>query len=159
MYVTDPHDAVRFDTGGDDVGVRSLPPRSCHSPTAGVVRPLDHCPQAVGAARRLARELLERWVVPDADSVTLVVSELVTNAVEHALPPLVLHLHRDPAQRRVWVGVSDGGPAPHDGPWTSSCTDEEHGRGLGIVEALTDVRETDTLPDGTAIHWARLAAA
>ncbi|MFK4865695.1 hypothetical protein ACI3K4_10755 [Streptomyces sp. CSMPJR101] len=41
------------------------------------------------------------------ESVPLVMSELVTNAIEHALPPVVLRLHRDRAGDQVWVGVTD----------------------------------------------------
>ncbi len=52
------------------------------------------------------------------ESVLLVVSELVTNAIEHALPPVVLRLHRDRAGDQVWVGVTDGGPAHPDGAST-----------------------------------------
>ncbi|MFD8079661.1 ATP-binding protein [Streptomyces sp. NPDC059718] len=121
---------------------------------------LEHRPEAAGAARRVIRAVLDGWQVgaDAAESVVLVVSELVTNAVEHAEPPVILHLHREPAGRQVWVGVTDGGPAATDGGWTTSCTGAEHGRGLDIVDTLTTGHGTRTYPGGRATHWARLPA-
>ncbi len=86
----------------------------------------------------------------------LVVSELVTNAVEHAQGPLHLHLHRTEADGHVWIGVSDGGPAPRDGEWTRSCTTDEHGRGLAVVAALAEHHGTRTWTGGHTTHWARI---
>ncbi|MCX2185730.1 ATP-binding protein [Streptomyces sp. SKN60] len=121
---------------------------------------LEHRPQAPGVARHTAQSVLEAWQVnrETVDTVLLVVSELVTNAVEHARPPLALHLHREHAGERVWVGVTDGGPAAHDGPWTSSCSREEHGRGLDVIDALSDAHGTRAHPSGIT-HWARVTAA
>ncbi|MFJ3106772.1 ATP-binding protein [Streptomyces sp. NPDC086835] len=118
---------------------------------------LEHRPEAASAARHTAQEVLSAWDLSSetADAVLLVVSELVTNAVEHAQPPLALHLHREPTGSRVWVGVTDGGPAAQDGTWTSSCTDDEHGRGLAVVDALADAHGARTHTSGTT-HWAAL---
>ncbi|MEU9919013.1 ATP-binding protein [Streptomyces sp. NPDC051001] len=126
---------------------------------ADVVHELEHSPQAVGAARRLARQLLDRWKVADVDTVLLVVSELVTNALEHALPPVILSVRRDSVARQVWVQVTDGGAAPRGGAWAASCADEEHGRGLDIVAALTTDHGEYTLANGAATRWARFSAA
>ncbi|MET7552483.1 ATP-binding protein [Streptomyces sp. NPDC005500] len=122
------------------------------------VWPLVHRPEAAGAARRVTRQVLADWHVSDntTEAVILVVSELVTNAVEHATAPVVLQLHQDTALR-VWVGVTDGGPAARDGQWTSSCEADEHGRGLSLVKALTDAHGTRSHQAGTT-HWARLPA-
>ncbi|MFK0229962.1 ATP-binding protein [Streptomyces sp. NPDC090303] len=122
---------------------------------------LDHCAQAAGVARSLVRTFVGPWQIAesDIDAVLLAVSELVANAVEHALPPLVLHLHGNPTRQHIWVGVSDSGSAPQEGPWTSSCAADEHGRGLGIIEALSEARGTHSYPDGTTMHWALLSIA
>jgi anti-sigma regulatory factor (Ser/Thr protein kinase) len=118
---------------------------------------LAHCPQAAGAAREIAAAVLDDWQVGEGttDTALLVVSELVTNAVEHAQPPVALHLHRERVGSRVWMGVSDGGPAASEGDWTARCTDDEHGRGLAIVEALTAAHGTVSHRGGNT-HWAHL---
>ncbi|MER6384241.1 ATP-binding protein [Streptomyces sp. NPDC001250] len=105
--------------------------------------PLPHHATAAAEARRHARQVLAGWglaedVVFDA---LLVVSELVTNAVEHALPPVALCLRTSAATdgpAAVRINVTDGGPAPQDGAWTRSCAADEHGRGQQIVNALAE---------------------
>lgn len=121
---------------------------------------LEHQPEAAGSARRIAREVLDHWDVPEdtEEAALLVVSELVTNAIEHAKAPVVLHLHRERTDRRVWVGVSDGGPASEEGSWTSSCSDDEHGRGLTLVKALAQSHGSRRHDSGTT-YWARMSAA
>ncbi|MFJ9753063.1 ATP-binding protein [Streptomyces chartreusis] len=120
---------------------------------------LEHRPEAVGRARRLARAVLAGWRTPEdeAEAAVLVVSELVTNAVEHAEPPLVLHLHRQHADRRVWIGVTDGGPAAQDGAWSSSCAPDERGRGLHLVQALAQAHGMRRHTGGIT-YWVRMAA-
>ncbi|WP_268981043.1 ATP-binding protein [Streptomyces coffeae] len=121
---------------------------------------MAHGPEAVAHARRIARSMLSTWQIGDdaAHSVLLVVSELVTNAVEHARPPLTLHLSRENTARRVWVGITDGGPATREGAWASSCAHDEHGRGLAIVEALATTHGARRHTGGTT-YWARLPLA
>ena len=65
---------------------------------------------SVAAARRFARRSLEAWGAPDLlDAASLVVSELVTNAVVHAGTParLSLTLHGD----QLRIEVEDRHPA------------------------------------------------
>ncbi|UAL71219.1 ATP-binding protein [Streptomyces angustmyceticus] len=141
--------------GRDAALVESDPRFAAHAS-----RRLAHRPEAVGHARRVARSVLHAWRIDDdaAHCVLLVVSELVTNAVEHAQPPLALHLRRENRGPRVWVAITDGGPSVRGGTWTSSCAHDEHGRGLAIVEALAAAHGADSHPDGTT-HWARLPVA
>ncbi|MBX9399568.1 ATP-binding protein [Streptomyces sp. TRM72054] len=115
---------------------------------------LPHHVQAPGTARRLTRAALEHWHIGGeaADPILLAVSELVTNAIEHACPPVTLHLHREDAVS-VHVQVTDGGPACQEGAWTSSCTDDEHGRGHTIVDFLATAHGARTTGHGTS-HWA-----
>jgi len=125
-----------------------------------VTQALECRPEAAGLARHTAQAACRAWRVDRqaTDVVLLVVSELVTNAVEHAQPPLTLNLHHDGADGGVWVGVTDGGPAAHEGPWTSSCSSDEHGRGMDIVDALAENHGMHCHRGGTT-HWARLSAA
>ena len=115
--------------------------------------PLPHRPEAGRQARRTARGQLERWQVPDetADDVLLVVSELVTNALSHALPHVCMHLTRLPCGT-VRVEVADGGPCgarPERDP--DAC-----GRGLALVAALATSHGTAAHPAGT-LWWAEFA--
>jgi anti-sigma regulatory factor (Ser/Thr protein kinase) len=128
-----------------------------HNHPLWVSETLEHRVEAVATARHTAQTVLEDWDLDEetADAVLLVISELVTNAVEHAEPPLALHLHREHTGNRLWIGVTDGGPATHDGPWTTTCADDEHGRGLHIIDALADSQGTTSHPHGIT-HWARL---
>ena len=119
---------------------------------------LPHCPEAASAARRLARLVLRGWDVDleAAEAVLLTVSELVTNAVEHARPPLTLHLACPDGSAAVRVEVSDGGPSATSGDWVASCEPDEHGRGGQIVDFLAADRGTRT-GDEHATNWADLA--
>ncbi|MFJ1843623.1 ATP-binding protein [Streptomyces sp. NPDC088146] len=122
---------------------------------SGSAWPLAHSPEAAGEARKITREVLARWKVAEeaADTVLLAVSEFVTNAVEHAQPPLNLELSRDPGTRRVHIEVAGGGPAARDGDWAAGCAPGEHGRGLEIIDRLT-AAHGDRQEAGRAIHWA-----
>lgn len=67
-------------------------------------------PRTAGAARDLVRTSLTSWDLQALlDDVLLVVSELVTNAVLHARPPLVVSLSC--AGGVVELAVADGDPA------------------------------------------------
>ncbi|MEU6350253.1 ATP-binding protein [Streptomyces sp. NPDC047072] len=102
--------------------------------------------RSASAARRFTAEALVGWGLaesPRADDVLLCVSELVTNALVHGVPPgrqLRLFLRYDGCVLRV--EVHDSGPGvPH-------IVDraDEGGRGLLLVAALSDkwgVRERE----------------
>ena len=121
--------------------------------------PLAYNPESACTAREITAAVFDGWHLGEGttDAALLVVSELVTNAVEHAQPPVALHLHRERAGSRVWMGVSDGGPAVTEGDWTASCADDEHGRGMDIINALTAAHGCRSHSGGTT-HWARLQA-
>jgi anti-sigma regulatory factor (Ser/Thr protein kinase) len=103
-------------------------------------------PEDLGApnlARKVIRETLTRWQRLELlDHAELAVSELVTNACKHALPPVVLRLSRTAGQVRI--EVSDMRPATqsHVLPVVSQDSDES-GRGLGIIAAVSDHSGTD----------------
>ncbi|MCK8433938.1 SpoIIE family protein phosphatase [Streptomyces sp. D2-8] len=91
-------------------------------------------PSAVALARRDVVTQLGQWGLSDAVFVTeLVVSELVTNAIRHAEPPIQLRLIHDTT---LICEVSDGAnTAPH---LRRARTYDEGGRGLLLVARLTD---------------------
>ncbi|WP_281905752.1 ATP-binding protein [Streptomyces olivaceus] len=103
--------------------------------------------EAVREARRFTRRVLEGWDTGDRfDDVCLVVSELVTNALRHALPadtvrhqelngPVRLHLMR--WTERLVCAVRD---PSHDSPVARETDDfaAESGRGLFLVESFSD---------------------
>ncbi|WP_017237487.1 ATP-binding protein [Streptomyces sp. SS] len=118
---------------------------------------LAHQPESAGTARRVTRAVLIEWGRDEdtIDQALLVVSELVANAVEHALPPIALHLDRTEPGDTLRIEVDDGGPAAQEGTWTASCAADEHGRGLGIVALLATAHGCREGDDG-ATYWALL---
>ncbi|MET7796559.1 ATP-binding protein [Streptomyces decoyicus] len=124
--------------------------------------PLPHIPEAVGFVRRRAQTVLAGWNLPSAtiEDAVLVISELVTNAVSHALPPAVLHLSRTDAEglRALRIEVTDAGPAQCARRPVDGGQSEEHGRGSGIVTALS-VRHGVRAHRGWITRWADLRAA
>ncbi|WP_333775467.1 ATP-binding protein [Streptomyces sp. IBSBF 3136] len=102
--------------------------------------------EAVREARRFTRGTLDRWDVGDRfDDICLVVSELVTNALRHALPAeavgcehaasVRLHLMR--WTERLVCAVRDPShetPTPRD----SDDFSAESGRGLFLVDSFAD---------------------
>jgi anti-sigma regulatory factor (Ser/Thr protein kinase) len=100
---------------------------------------LGALPGAVPCARLHARQLLWEWGLEAlTDSTELVVSELVTNAIQAPrttghTSPVRLWLLSDKAQ--VLVLVWDASPHP---PVRADISDEtENGRGLLLVEAVS----------------------
>lgn len=125
-------DALRPDHGADDAALllaRTRALRPDHVASWDI--PFD--PAEVTRARQLAEEQLAAWGLPEASFVTeLVVSELVTNALRHGLPPVRLRLIRD---RNLITEVSDGSStAPH---LRRARLFDESGRGLLLVAQLT----------------------
>ncbi len=68
-------------------------------------RPIEAELSSVAPARRWAREKFDAaGLEPDVrDLLVLLVSEVVTNAVAHAAPPLLLRIHTTPEVTRVEV--------------------------------------------------------
>ncbi|WP_369199039.1 ATP-binding protein [Streptomyces djakartensis] len=144
----------------------TTPPRPSQDASAHGRRvfdlPLEHQLTAPAAARHAARPVLASWGLSQEQvyDLLVVISELVTNAITHALPPVVLHLHASHTGGKVQVRVDDGGPQPTPASWAAHRPDDEHGRGTLIVTALTydtpdDVEDLDGLVD----RWADATAA
>jgi anti-sigma regulatory factor (Ser/Thr protein kinase) len=110
---------------------------------------------AAHAARQFVEAALKVWALDDlVDVVTLLTSELVTNAVLHARTAFTVRAVFDDPELRV--EVSDGGrehlyPATDD-PYAAG------GRGLLLVAALADRWGITGRPDGKTV-WFVLHAA
>ncbi|WP_424537198.1 ATP-binding protein [Sphaerisporangium viridialbum] len=106
----------------------------------------------MGKARRVVQEVLIQWGAYDlVDDVTLVVTELLTNAVLHARPPITLTLR---FTGNVLTGaVTDHGDIWPYGDGRGCLEDDEHGRGLQIVAALTDRWGVDPGPGPGKTAW------
>ena len=104
---------------------------------------------AVARARSFVSTTLRAWAAPEdaADTIQLLASELVTNAIVHGLPPIELRLRR--TAQEILLEVLDGAnfiprklrPTP----------DDEHGRGLQLVALLADRWGTRVTEQGKAM--------
>ncbi|MEU0840238.1 ATP-binding protein [Streptomyces sp. NPDC005962] len=108
---------------------------------------------AIGA-RRLVRAACGTWGLSDLTaSAELIVSELVANAVVHSVSHCLRVTVSRPGSRWVRIAVIDKSrtlPVRR-----AADADDESGRGLGIVEAVSDRWGTDRLPWGKRV-WAEL---
>ncbi|MEV8568329.1 ATP-binding protein [Streptomyces sp. NPDC051322] len=97
-------------------------------------------PADVGRARRWARSRLVGCGIGDdeplAETLILIISELVTNAVVHTGCPAVLRMLFGPADSTVRVEVADSSDCP---PRPRHAEGEDtNGRGLELVDGLAD---------------------
>ncbi|MFI1163696.1 ATP-binding protein [Streptomyces sp. NPDC020801] len=114
-------------------------------------------PGSPAQARRLARARLTGWAVCEdtCDTAALVVSELVTNAIVHTASSRVVCELRDGGEL-VRIAVHDEGCAPGEPHPSPQRPEEEHGRGLLLVDALC--RAWGAQEDGPGlVVWAELA--
>lgn len=123
------------------------------------IGPLQPVAGAVTAVRRRVSALFAAWNMPPdiADDALLVVCELLTNAVVHALPPVELRLsyRRCDGLGTLCIEVTDAGPGPTAGQWPEDSDPDEHGRGKGIVHALA-ARHGIRIRRGRVSRWAEL---
>jgi anti-sigma regulatory factor (Ser/Thr protein kinase) len=122
---------------------------TCTLPANRVTLPME--PTAAKKARDFLAELCcnrhEARVLEDAQ---LLVSELVGNAVRHGAPPIELEVRcagGDALQVRVRDAAA-GGPTPR-----AADADAEGGRGLALVDLLSDAWGTEPEPDGKAVWF------
>ncbi len=115
-------------------------------------------PGSPAQARRLTRARLTGWSVCEdtCDTAALVVSELVTNAIVHtASSHVVCELHDGDDLLRIAVrdeGCAPGRPRAN----TRQRPEEEHGRGLLLVDALCRAWGAQEHGPGLLV-WAELA--
>lgn len=128
----------------------------CHR----VTRQLDSHPGSVTAGRHFAADALASWGLTSAaaegrarENILLVATELLSNAVKAASGPVTLAVegHR----QRVDIGVVDDSP---DLPvLRPTGMDTPGGRGLRIVDALSERWGHRLLDDRSKEVWAHLA--
>src|SRR3954449_2736902 len=109
-------------------------------------------PESAARARRFISELCRatRLSAEICDTASLLVSELVTNAVIHGRTSATIEVHRPPGTLRV--AVRDDNPQlPPLGD--KPTLDAESGRGLMIVSALADRWGVEQGFDGKAIWF------
>jgi hypothetical protein len=68
-----------------------------------------------------------------------------------------MQLELDLLPGRVRVGVQDGDPTPPER--TEACPGDERGRGIAIVEHMTDAWGVDVTPDGKRVWFDLLTSA
>ena len=119
-----------------------------------VRRRLEASDESVRAARGFVAGLIADAPVDVQDSVSLMVSELATNALIHAASGFEVCVDR--GDLTVLVSVSDRGDAgmPRLQAPTSS---EPHGRGLRVVDALSDEWGVITTWDQGKTVWFRIS--
>lgn len=101
-------------------------------------------PGSVSAARRFTTLTMTRWGLAErGDDVAIVVSELLSNALRHGLPPLAEGrpdrpirlglVHSGPSVLCAVADPSDELPVPREAGWL-----DESGRGLHVIASLSD---------------------
>ncbi|MFJ4002262.1 ATP-binding protein [Streptomyces sp. NPDC090023] len=118
------------------------------------------------AVRDDLRDLLARWRAAEfADDATVVVSELLSNALRHGRPPVRVACalrRRSPGRAALRIEVADAGPSFDTtlvrARWRHpSFTLEESGRGLFLVDALASRWGDEPTRHGHTV-WAVLGA-
>ena len=113
---------------------------------------LDQDPAAVGLARAFVRQCWSDWGAEDPEDVApLVVSEMVTNALQHASGPVTLFVAR--RLDRIVLTVQDGSEAMAEVELPGPL--EESGRGMMLVQSLTRAWGEQSVPGGKRV-WAEV---
>jgi anti-sigma regulatory factor (Ser/Thr protein kinase) len=125
-------------------------------PSGDVVERSDHLhlqpvPRLVSAARRFVRERLPQLPDDLVDTLLLMTSELVTNAVIHARTPIELGV--TVSRDNVLVTVHDQDLAR---PAQLPATDRDGGRGLDLVDALSERFAVDRHDGDGKTVWFRV---
>ncbi|MCU1586859.1 MAG: serine phosphatase RsbU, regulator of sigma subunit [Frankiales bacterium] len=127
---------------------------------------------SVGVSRRFVRSTLAEWHLDGlADTAVLLTSEVVTNSVLHARTEILLSIDRT-AEGCVTISVHDG--SPHQPRARSHSVDATTGRGMELLERLSQEWHIDNQADGktlvftvggadpwaafTSINWSELEA-
>ena len=110
--------------------------------------------QSAETARRFVHDRCEDWGCPEiTDAATLIVSELVTNAIVHAATPAELRAQWLNGVLRLEVLDNAEGSPPDP---RIAEPDDENGRGLLLVDALSTAWGVESTDHGKVV-WAEVA--
>jgi len=108
---------------------------------------------SVTTARTWARVVLAEWgLTAQADDAEMILSELVTNAIIHTRGPVDIWLRSGGGCLAIMVGDA----RPDMPARTHAEADADHGRGLAIVEALSNGRWGTYPTMHGKVVWARI---
>jgi anti-sigma regulatory factor (Ser/Thr protein kinase) len=144
----------------DDASASRPPPGPAGFPRVATCLPARDL-TAVRAVRDFARATLRYWEVTDrSDDITLVLSELVTNALQHAAPrtggwPVRVGLVQSRPAAAVLCAVADASPAPPVPRPPGHLA--ESGRGVHVIEELSDDWGYAIAPRRGKVVWATFA--
>ncbi|MET7720714.1 ATP-binding protein [Streptomyces mirabilis] len=111
-------------------------------------------PESAPPARRLVEFALDSWGLPGlTEDATLIVSELVANAVRHARADWIRVTVSRVGDRRVRLAVVDKSRVLPQ--LRTPGLEDVRGRGLHLIDELSDRWGTDPLPWGKRV-WAEL---
>ncbi|MEO3747796.1 SpoIIE family protein phosphatase [Plantactinospora sp. B5E13] len=137
----------------DDVAVLAVEHATTPSRSASMEVPAE--PTAPGRVRHWMTGLLTRWAVPEqvVGAAVLCTSELTTNALLHAGTAARVEIDLSP--ERLLVSVADSGTR---GEVTRARTEKlsSRGRGLGLIEQLSDAWGTDPTVRGSTVWFEML---
>ncbi|MFC8697728.1 ATP-binding protein [Streptomyces parvus] len=121
----------------------------------GYSETLPRKPQSALLARRFVRTALAAWGLEElVDDASLIITELVSNAANHSRLPSIRVIVSRTSEDRVRLGVVD---RSKDLPTmrTNSNGEQIRGRGLLIVDALTEQWGTELYPWGKQV-WGEI---
>ncbi|PZS36884.1 MAG: hypothetical protein DLM58_00770 [Pseudonocardiales bacterium] len=119
---------------------------------AATARAFDRSYDSPRAARRFVLDALRQWGhYPLLDDAGLIVTELATNAVLHARTEYTVHVSS--SAHAIRIAVRDSSPTPPSRRDASLVATS--GRGLGIVAALADQWNVESVTAGKSV-WAEL---
>ncbi|SNQ47239.1 conserved hypothetical protein [Frankia canadensis] len=108
---------------------------------------------SAGQARMAIRAVLVDYGIASVEDATLLVSEVVTNAVLHARSDLVLRAFLEPGRLRISVEDREGAHLPRPGAAAENRPDPESGWGLLLVEAMSLAWGVETTGDGKRVWF------
>jgi anti-sigma regulatory factor (Ser/Thr protein kinase) len=144
-----------------------LPPLTVFEPKVdspdGVVCALRATSASSRSAREFTTTTLRSWGLEElVDDAVVIISELVTNAVRHGVPPYAAAAGDTPiklslVRQGLFVVFIVSDPSEQDPKMRPADDIGENGRGLHVIEALSRVWGWTPLPGTGKAVWAALS--